>query len=251
MVFKFLFLILIIQSTSALDLKVCYESAGYYPYLTNANSDENPGILLEIILAAAKKTELNLVLYRSSWKRCQTDLKRGHADGIFAAIWSLEREGWASFPKNKKSEVDDRRYLWKSIYKVHVSKDSKLTWNGKQFSQKDVKVAAPRGYIAYQMLEDLNVLPEVIYKASQGLKLVGKKRLDGYVIEEQIGKNLIRKNGLTKQVVSIENNFFEALWYLPLSKSFYKKNPKVAEKFFTAINESRIKLRIDLIKKYE
>lgn len=249
--FKFIFLFLILQTTFAMDLRVCYESSPYYPYLNEDQSGRAPGILVEIIEEATKHIDINLVLYRSSWKRCLTDLKRGLADGIFAAIWSSEREEWASFPKDKNGKLDVNRFLWKVNYKVHVRKDSKITWNGKQFSKSDIKVSAPRNYIAFDLLEKLNVVPRIYYKASQGLRLVAKKRLDGFVIEEKIGKNLLRKHGLTKDVVPLKNNFFEAIWYLPLSKKFYKKHSEIAEKLFTAINDSRVNLKEDLVKKYD
>jgi polar amino acid transport system substrate-binding protein len=246
---KFLLFFLVFSNSYAQSFKFCYEADTYYPFTNDSTSKEKPGILVEIIKEASKRSGLNLSIYRSSWKRCMSDLKQGKADVIAAMIWTNERAKWAVFPIID-SRLDSEKYVWKARYMIHKRKGSGLTWNGVSFNPKKAKISAPEGYVAYNKLKKLNNLPAKNFKATQALQLISKKRLDGFVLEELIGKTLVNKLNLSKTIVSLEKPMFETLWYAPLSSEFVYKNPVKAKTFFSEVKKVRIEKMEGLKKKY-
>jgi hypothetical protein len=123
-------------------------------------------------------------------------LQSGQSDGIFAAIWQADRDVWGQFPgrdPDHQQAVDRNYRLWQVDYPIITRIDSPLQWNGQQFSGLQSGLSAPLGYIASQRLQALGVHAKVNQNAEKALQLVALGRLDGYVIERQIGNTLIRK----------------------------------------------------------
>ncbi|WP_127717991.1 ABC transporter substrate-binding protein [Halobacteriovorax sp. HLS] len=249
MFFK-LFTIFIISSASmGLELRFCYEFDTYYPFTNKATETNKQGIIPDIVAAAAAEVGVELVTYRASWKRCLMDFKNGTSDVIAAAIWSKERDEWSQFPKIN-GQLDKENYLWKADYLIHQHIESPQLWDGEKFIDKNLKISAPEGYIAYKKLAEAGVLNEEKLKADQGMLLVQAKRIDGYIVEALIGRNIIKRLGIEDKIVPAEKPYFSSLWYAPLSKKFSKKYPSLSEKFLQSVGSKRKELKEKLLKKY-
>ena len=136
-------------------LRICYESDDAMPFWTDAQQAK-PGLLVELIQAAAQQADLRLEFQRQPWKRCVMQLQSGQSDGIFAAIWQADRDVWGQFPGRdpERQEAVDRDYrLWQVDYPIIISTDSLLQWNGQQFKGLQYGLSAPLGYIASQRLQ--------------------------------------------------------------------------------------------------
>lgn len=236
-------------------LRICYETQDSLPFYSAVTdqSPAGPGLLLELIQAAAKQANLSLEFQRQPWKRCILQLQQGQSDGIFAAIWQPERDSWGQFPgRDTQSDAPVQRHyrLWQVDYPIIAHRDGTLGWDGAQFSGTRNGLSAPLGYVANQQLDALGVLAKPTYSAEIALKLVAHERLDGYVLERQIARHYIRTLGLQTQLVLLPKPLLNADWYLPLSHQFYRQHPEVAQRFWQALAEQREARSAELSKRY-
>ena len=233
-------------------LRICYESDDAMPFWTDAQQAK-PGLLVELIQAAAQQTDLRLAFQRQPWKRCVMQLQSGQSDGIFAAIWQADRDAWGQFPgrdPQRGLSVDRNYRLWQADYPIITRIDSSLQWDGEQFSGLQHGLSAPLGYIASQRLQELGVLASASLSAEKSLKLVALGRLDGYVIERQIGTTHIRELGLQSNLKTLPIPLLQADWYLPLSHRFTDQHPELAQRFWQALREQRHRQGAELSQRY-
>lgn len=233
-------------------LRICYESDDAMPFWTDAQQAK-PGLLVELIQAAARQADLRLAFQRQPWKRCVMQLQSGQSDGIFAAIWQADRDAWGQFPGRdpQRALPVDRNYrLWQADYPIITRVDSSLQWDGQQFSGLQHGLSAPLGYIASQRLQALGVLATASQSAEKALKLVALGRLDGYVIERQIGNTHIRELGLQSNLKVLPIALLEADWYLPLSHRFTEQHPELARRLWQALREQRQRQQAELSQRY-
>lgn len=233
-------------------LRICYESDDSMPFWTDAQQAQ-PGLLVELVQAAAEQAELRLEFQRKPWKRCLMQLQNGQSDGIFAAIWQADRDTWGQFPGRdpQHDRPVDRDYrLWQADYPIITRIDSPLQWDGQQFSGLHYGLSAPLGYIASQRLQALGVLATASHSAEKALKLVTLGRLDGYVIERQIGNTHIHKLGLQPNLKVLPIPLLEADWYLPLSHRFTEQHPELAQRLWQALREQRQRQEAELSQRY-
>lgn len=224
------------------EMTFCYENQDYLPFIRHVSGDlvseGKNGVLPDLVLQATKKLGIKANFVSKPWKRCIVLLQAGEVDGIFAAIWQPERDKWGVFPKIKK-QLNDRYKIWQVNYQVYSRKDSALEWDGQVFTGVVTGISAPLGYVAESKLHQQGVKSRTSYLPADGLHLVAKHRLDGYVLESSIGDYLIRSEGLDTDVQPLPIPFFSADWYLPLSHRIAKKYPQAPERFWRALAEVR------------
>jgi polar amino acid transport system substrate-binding protein len=235
-------------------LRICYEAEDSMPFLTDAEQAK-PGLLVELVRSAAQQADLRLAFQRRPWKRCIIQLQAGQSDGIFAAIWQADRDAWGQFPGRdpERQQAVDRNYrLWQVDYPIITRADSALQWDGQQFSGVQYGISAPLGYIASQRLQALGVESQgaINLSTEKALKLVALGRLDGYVVERQIGNTHIRKLGLQSDLRTLPLPLMQADWYLPLSHQFTRQHPQQAQRFWQALRDQRQRQEADLSRRY-
>lgn len=232
------------QAGSALpdEMTFCYENQDYLPFIRQAEDglviEGKNGVLTDLVIQTTKELGIEATFINKPWKRCIVLLQSGEVDGIFAAIWQPERDEWGLFPKSG-SVPDERFKIWQVDYQIYSQSDTELLWNGERFQGVVTGISAPLGYVAEQKLIQLGAKSRASYLPADGLHLVAKRRLDGYVLESSIGNYLIRSEGLTSQVAPLSLPFFSANWYLPLSHNFAKKYPQAPELFWQALAKAR------------
>lgn len=224
-------------------LRVCYEDQDYLPYTKGSGNGADValgkrGVLPDLVLLATEEVGLKAEFVSLPWKRCIQQLEYGQVDAIFAAIWLPERDKWGVFPKTD-GQVNNHYRLWRVSYKIHLGRDSILSWDGNAFSHVQHGIGAPLGYVAYKKLEAMGVLPPQNHLPDEGFRLLGLGRLDGYVIEQSIGEQLIRKQKLMDAVQVLEKDFLQADWYLPLSHQWYGQNTALARQLWQALSQMR------------
>ena len=232
-------------------LRICYETEDALPFWTDAKQ-ANPGVLIELIQSTAQQLDIPLEFQRQPWKRCVMQLQTGQSDGIFAAIWQADRDAWGQFPgRNPQRDLPvDRNYrLWQADYPIITRIGSPLQWDGQQFSGLQAGLSAPLGYIASQRLQAMGAL-NTSQSAEKALKLVVLGRLDGYVVERQIGITHIRQLGLQSKLTMLPIPLFRADWYLPLSHQFTHRHPELARRFWQALGEQRQRQEAELSQRY-
>lgn len=230
--------------SSAESITLCYEENAYPPFMTQESivPSYRKGILLDLIDAAASRSEIDVHYIRRPWKRCIEDVAKGRADGLFAAIWLSERDSWGAFPKdNRRAGVpaNPKYRLWTAEYPVFVHEDSLLEWNGEHFSNVRHGIGAPLGYVAEQFLRKLNVLNELSQSPKHGISLVSLKRLDGYVVEKNIGLSLVNDLNAHETIRLLPINFLQADWYVVFSHQYVAHSESRAKRFWESLAEVR------------
>ncbi|MDF2178362.1 transporter substrate-binding domain-containing protein [Aliiglaciecola sp. CAU 1673] len=237
-VFGLLFLLPFAPPVQADDLvfRVCYESDANPPYMLG-NFEvpaENTGILPQKIKRAAEAVGLKVQFYRSAWKRCIRDLQNNETDATFSMIWTPERDDWAVFPKTADGQVDHNLALEKVNYPV-FQRASHTVWNGAAFSNVKMGIGAPIGYVAEAKLSQSGILSRMKYTPQEGLRQLAQGRLDGYVVEEKIGKYIVANIGETHRIKASSRPFMVAYWHIPFSKGFYQQYSDNAKAFWQSL----------------
>lgn len=237
------------------QLRLCYENQDLSPYTSApvGASADHPGLILELIERAAYSARLQLVLHRQPWKRCIHEVRQGVSDGLFVAVWRADRDTWGRFPgrtPDGSAPVDPGRSLWPVEYRVIVRPDSPLQWDGRSFQGVRHGIGAPLGYAVGEYLQSLGVLANESLAPATALKLVAAGRLDGYVLESELGLALIAREGLQGRLAQLPLPLVRADWYLPLSHQFYAAHPERAERLWQAIGEQRQQRSAELRERY-
>ncbi|WP_068826058.1 substrate-binding periplasmic protein [Pseudomonas sp. BMS12] len=236
-------------------LRLCYELGGLPPYTGPPEQapTEQPGLIIELIQQAAYRTKLRLDLHQQPWKRCVHEVQNGVSDGLFIAVWQLDRDSWGRYPgrdPQQQRPVDANQRLWRVEYPIIVRPGGALQWDGERFTGIRYGVGAPLGYATSQRLRELGVLASESLGQAAALKLVAAGRLDGYVLEREIALGLIERLQLQGQLMFLPQPLLNADWYLPLSHRFYIAHPELAEGLWRAVAEQREQLGADLARRY-
>lgn len=214
-------LLLINKFCFALEqLSFCHglQSGQPYIYPDKSKPESLTGILVDLIKATSVEAGIDIKLYKKPWKRCIFDVKHGYADGALAAIWQPEREQWGAFPKTSAGVVAKSHRLWTANYTVFTNKSNSIQWDGRNFNGITTGIAAPLGYVVFKQLKQKKLLAPNVYSAHKGFQLVAKNRLDGYIIEDYIGRSIIKNLKLSKHVIPIATPYMQTDLYLVLSK---------------------------------
>ena len=238
------------SASTSEPLVICYEDQHFPPYIlgTSGQVAGHGGIIYDYIEQSAALLEHPVVFERKPWKRCQVELQHGDVDAMFATIYTEERDAWAAFPKT--DGVPDDRYLHFATYPVFVPMGSELSWNGEAFSPEKPLVQSVPGYVSEKKLLAMGMRPITALLPREALPLVATGRLDGYVLEEQLGRELARQMGLEDNITTLPIPFLEQPWYLAFSKQRYAQDPELVETFWTILMEVRETLGPSIIKRY-
>ena len=236
-------------------LRLCYQLQDHPPFTLPANNAQapGPGILLELIQAAATQAGLTIDWQRQPWKRCILALQKGDVDGIFPTIWQAERDTWGQFPGRdpQAGQPVQRQYrLWQVDYPIATRRDTRLSWDGQRFANLKYGLSSPLGYLPHQRLAELGALASVSLQPDKALQLVASGRLDGFVIERNISLALIAELQLQEQLQLLPQPLLQADWHLPLSHTFYQRHPQLAMRFWQALGQQREAREAELRQRY-
>ncbi|WP_150104354.1 substrate-binding periplasmic protein [Shewanella sediminis] len=223
--------------------RVCFEMQDNMPFIQGVPEDGvivlgEHGVLADLLILAAEQHGIELSFSFMPWKRCIQRLGQGKVDGIIAAIWSSERDSWGVFPKMGEA-VDNEMAIWFVDYLIYTKSGSGLNWDGSDFSGVRHGIAAPLGYIAYQKLSELGVLHEQNLSLTDGFALLALDRLDGYVVEESIGRRVIDDLQLTDKLVSLTTPFMRVHWFMPVSHQWYRAHSEFSLEFWLTLKGIR------------
>ncbi|WP_159084633.1 substrate-binding periplasmic protein [Dongshaea marina] len=224
-------------------VNICYEDTELKPFILGYDNyiPDHPGLAVEMVLLAARASGLEVAFHRSPWKRCLREVELSRMDGMFAAIWSSDRERFAVFPRDAAGDLDSRRYFWQLRYPIYVRFDSKVSWDGKQFSGLTTGIGSPPGYIAAQRLKSMGAYAKNIYlpDGERGLKMVALGRIDGYILNEDSAREMISQYRLGSSLKVLPRLFIDSKLYLIFSRKYYQESPEQAEQFWDEITKVR------------
>lgn len=234
-------------------IRLCYEATSLAPYTSAPAQTQGEGLVLDLLKAAALQAQVRLDLHQQPWKRCIHEMRQGSTDGIFVTVWQADRDVWGRFPgrdPEKQLPTDPLRALWPVEYVVIARSGGSLNWDGQHFSGVVNGVGAPLGYVTSQRLQALGVLASESMAPAKALRMVAAGRLDGYVLEHEIGLTLLRELQLDAQLELLPTPLLETEWYLPFSHQFYAAQPALAERFWKVLGEQRQQMAAELRQRY-
>ena len=216
------------------SLSICVEPAQLNSGF-NAALGQASDVIRSATVAAAQGIGLQVKFVELPWLRCLFMVKNNRLDGLIASVWQIERSEWMQYPLTAEGKPDFNRRAWLSQYSIFVAKDSQLQWDGVQFSGLKNGIGSPLGYQIASQLKLLGVLNKHIKNTEDGLKLVARGLLDGFVTEQTIGESHLEVLDLEGQIERLPELFSQQDVFVPLSRQFYRNNPLQAEKFFDLV----------------
>lgn len=217
--------------SSAQELNVCVEDADYTPYINL----ENEGALSYLLNQAAAEVGLSVRYHHRPWRRCLSMVQYGAYDAVMAVSWTADRAKVLAFPLDAHGQPREEDQIWLGDYSVFVHKDSALTWDGELFSGLKTGLGTPRGYVSEQRLKQLNALAPSSIPLDQGLSLVSLTRLDGYIVERQIGVHAARVAKIEARLKILPTPFIQLPWYVAFSPDYYTNNSAKVEQLWRSL----------------
>lgn len=89
------------------------------------------------------------------------------------------------------------------------------------------------------ILKDKNVLSSINLNPIQGLKFVANGKLDGFVIDTQIGTYLSKELNLEHKLTATKYSLLQTKWHAAFYKEFYQTNQKKIDEFWKAFEKHR------------
>ena len=224
-------------------LKICHEDNHNPPFIYQ-DSEQIKGILIDIVELTSSKSGAVIEIYSKPWVRCQQDVKMGKAHALFAMISTIERQSEYAFPPQQKLNT---WHLWFANYPVFVPVSSNFSLE----TYKPIKgIGAPLGYVVWDKLKENNWLSPFQYTPSQGFNMLAINKLDGYVVEQIIGQNLIHEQNLATKVKVSKHSIVSTYWYLPFNQKFYLNNKELVHEFWRNIALAREKIKAHYVNKH-
>jgi len=251
-VLALLLLLLPIPPVLAVDSFIfCIEDQDFPPFLIGSTTPSvgEGGLLPELVAIAADEAELSVGFITKPWKRCQVEVKEGISDGLFAFIYSDERDTWAAFPK--QAGAPDDRFAFQSDYVIFTRQGSDVSWDGRKLAPRTAVVQSVPGYIADQLLQAMGFMPMMNLQPDKAFELIVQGRLDGYIVADVLGWRLAEKLGLANELSALPIPFMSQQWYVAFSKQAYAAHGNDIEAFWTALKKARIQHSAILLEKYK
>ncbi|OUR96892.1 hypothetical protein A9Q84_11185 [Halobacteriovorax marinus] len=220
---------------SVVEINVCQDQKTFPPFHfseAQVKKTGKLGIVKTKLNEAAKGLNLKINYIKLPWKRCAEMFKSGSVDALLAAIWSKERQGWGVFPRDENGKLDSSKKILTARYSIFTHRDSKVSWDGKKVLNLTSGLFSPKGYVVTKILSDLGVLQRFTSDPTLIVKVVARKRLDGFVSTDRVAYHLIKNQKLESQIKKLKIPILIDDWHIPVSHRFYKNNPKLVQSFW-------------------
>ncbi len=237
--FKLLCPILLLSSTAlAVEIKLCYEEAIVYPWITGHES----GLVFTELKLVEKSLGMKFTYIRLPWKRCQYEAQSGNIDGLIAASFTKERSEWGVYPTLLNGELDTERRLHTDSFYVYARKDSAVKFKNKKFLQLGTnQIGVQLGYSVGNDLIDMGLPVHSSFTTAYDiLKQLNINVLSVAVLQNHETVRTMRENPHFARNIRRFNQPFKVKdQYLMVTKPFYAKNKKLMNSIWTEISEAR------------
>jgi polar amino acid transport system substrate-binding protein len=183
------------------------------------------GVAVDRVRCVLKKMDTPLEVQVVPWRRAQLLVKRGNADGFFAASQNESRDEFAV----KTMSIADQQWNW------YLLKENSLSPRDQSFKEK----ASVGGFVGANMLkwmQEQNYKVTAIPNDTEGLlKILLARRVDAVMANNYVMQALLQNYGVEDQV-KIYLNVDKPL-FVYFSKEFIKSRPMFIEKFNNLIPE--------------
>lgn len=213
---------------SADPLHLCHDAAvdpKYEPSVT-IGKYRVTGLHNVMTLQALTGLKIDFQLHSMPWFRCLHAVSKGAMDGAIGVGWTKERAATMHFPLRADGQPDPAQALFAVNYSVYRLKTGQLLWDGQQFKQVKYGLAAPKGFVVAEMLQQLGVLNPIDADMTEAIKLTLNRRLDGFVQSQLVAQGQLTANNADTLIEQLEPVFFRQPLYLTFSRQAMNRNPE-------------------------
>jgi polar amino acid transport system substrate-binding protein len=230
---------LVTQLNASEKIKLCYEDASVFPWITG----DNKGLAILELHLIEKMLKVKFELTRLPWKRCQIEAESLRFDGIIAASYNSNRASWGIYPTldNKNIERDFRMHT-DSFY-VYTRKDSPIKWSDNKFQNLGKNaIAVQLGYsVANDLVESGHEILSTFTTPYEILKLIDINKMSVAVLQNyETTKTLNDHPKLKINITRSKKPFKTADQYLLFTKDFYSKNETLTKNIWQATKKARM-----------
>lgn len=192
------------------------------------------GNVIEQVSIAAQNTGIDLEIVRYPWNRCLNDVKNQKLDGIFALIWTPERDKFLIFPQGSRDGSNQQRIAVTSYY-FFENREQPLDISNLKYG-----IGAPMGYVVREQLQANGLLSPINYSVQEGIIMVGRKKLDAYLVGEEIGRIVINSLNLQDQVRMKQPPHFAQDLHIAFNKTIYNQHNALLQRLWEELERMRL-----------
>lgn len=225
----------------AQPLQLCHDAAVDPKYEVSVTVGANTvtGLHTVMTLQILTKLGIDVQLQKMPWVRCINAVSKGDVDGAIGVGWTAERAHSMHFPDQPNGEADPARALFSVNYFVYSHAEGDLQWDGQKFYQLKFGIAAPKGFVVAQMLQQLGVYNPLQADIDAAIMLTANKRIDGFVQSETVAEGQLALSKDAKLIKRLEPVFFSQPLYLVFSKKAMQRRPAQLKQIWQTIPEFR------------
>lgn len=212
------------------SFRVCADNRNVPPYIYA----KGLGVAQYLLLKTAQNLQLPVRLSYAPQPRCLHDLGQGLYEAALTVSSNALVDDIVSFPRRPDGQIDAARAYGRIRIMAFRLKGNPASWDGKQFSHLHQPVLYEKGVPMLQSLMSTLAVPS---KASawtpiEMIAMLRLQRADIALGLEPAVIYALQTADPDHQFEIIEPPIYEALAFLGVSKSFYAKNPVLAERIW-------------------
>jgi polar amino acid transport system substrate-binding protein len=222
------------------DFRIVYINKENPPRIVGSGTSINwskPGITVELFKMVAQSVGMRIEFKRMPWKRCLYAVEHGMADATFHASFKPARAEFGVYP-NRDGQLDSSRGIYTNAYVFYAQKGSGVSWNGKTLGNASRPIGTQLSYSIADDLRQMGYEVEEEANVSNNLNKLAAGRISAYAEIESIADyTLDKEKPRYENIVKLRPPLTEKVYYLLISKSFVRKNPKLAERIWDAVRD--------------
>lgn len=229
-----LILLATVQPVTAKDavigsLKVCMISSDLFPLWRKPGQENQSfgGVNIDMMREIAGPLNLRLEWVRAPFARCLYFLQSGAVDVLNVASYSREREQYGVFP-TINGEIDTSRRFKLDTYYAFVTKHSKVTFNGEEFSHlsnRPIATEIKASVIPRLLAMGVELLQQP--QAEFSFLMLARGRVSAVVTNQYNGLKYMREG-----IKRLEPAVQEKPYYLLFSRQYYHQHQDKVEQMW-------------------
>ena len=242
---KLIYLLLLLPLASLADdtpasLRLCHDDVDLAPWVLR----DGQGLSQQLIAKTAHEFKsMEVEILPLAWTRCLKLLESGQVDGAFGTSYLAERETFAVYPKKNDGSVDSTLRLNSVSYSLYVRQESRLQWDGKNFTPSGATIGIQNGFSIGKLLQQRGAMPKPLARDTRELlRHLAARHVDAAAPQTtQADLELKQDPALAQQIRKLPVTLTEKHYYLVFSRSFDQQHPGFARQFWQHLQHLRDK----------